>query len=60
LRDAAALSRGRWWTVCVVMLMALLLNLAGAAFLGLGLLITFPVSLLAKSDLYRSLQRLRQ
>ena len=57
LRDAAALSRGRWWTVCIVMLMALLLNLAGAAFLGLGLLITFPVSLLATSNLYRSLQR---
>jgi uncharacterized membrane protein len=57
LRDAAALSRGRWWTVFTVMLMALLLNLAGAAFLGVGLLITFPLSLLATSNLYRSLQR---
>lgn len=60
LRDSAALSDGRWWTVFACLLMALLLNLAGAALLGLGLLITFPVSLLATSDLYRSLQRSRQ
>lgn len=57
LRDAAALSEGRRWTLCVFLLLGLLLNLAGAAFLGLGLLITFPVSLLAASDLYRSLQQ---
>jgi uncharacterized membrane protein len=57
LRNAAALSEGRWWTVLAVILMALLLNLAGAALLGLGLLITFPVSLLATSNLYRSLQQ---
>lgn len=56
-RDAAALSDGRFATVFAVLLIAFLLNLAGAAFLGLGLLITFPVSLLATSDLYRSLQR---
>jgi uncharacterized membrane protein len=57
LRDAAVLSDGRWWTLFPLLLMALLLNLAGMAFLGLGLLITFPVSLLATSDLYRSLQQ---
>jgi uncharacterized membrane protein len=57
LRDAAALSDGRWWTLFPLVLMAILLNLAGMAFLGLGLLITFPVSLLATSDLYRSLQQ---
>lgn len=57
LRNAAALSEGRWWTVLAVMLTALLLNLAGAALLGLGLLITFPVSLVATSNLYRSLQQ---
>jgi hypothetical protein len=56
LRDAAVLSDGRWWTLFPLLLMALLLNLAGLAFLGLGLFITFPVSLLATSDLYRSLQ----
>ena len=57
LRNAAALSDGRWWTLFPLVLMAILLNLAGMAFLGLGLLITFPVSLLATSDLYRSLQQ---
>ena len=57
LRDAAALSEGRWWMLCVFLLLVLFLNLAGAAVLGLGLLITFPVSLLAASDLYRSIQQ---
>jgi hypothetical protein len=57
LCDAAALSDGRWWTVFLLLLTAILLNLAGAAFLGIGLVLTFPVSLLAISDLYRSLQQ---
>lgn len=57
LRDAAALSHGRWWTICGTMLIALLLNLAGLALLGLGLIVTFPVTLLATSSLYLSLQR---
>jgi hypothetical protein len=57
LRGAAALSDGRWWTVFLLLLTAMLLNLAGAAFLGIGLVVTFPVSLLAMSDLYRSLQQ---
>lgn len=55
-----ALSHGRWWTVCGFVLMALLLNLAGAALLGVGLIITFPVTLLATSSLYLSLQRSMQ
>ena len=57
LRDAAVLAGGRWWTLFPFLLMAMLLNLAGMAFLGIGLFITFPVSLLATSDLYRSLQQ---
>ncbi len=57
LRRAAALSRGRWWTVFRFMLMALLLNLGGAALFGLGLVITFPVSLLAASSLFLTLGR---
>ena len=59
LRNAATLSEGRWWSVCLFMLVMLLLNLAGAAFLGFGLLLTFPVSILATSDLYRSLRQSR-
>jgi hypothetical protein len=57
LRRAAALSRGRWWTVFRFVLMALLLNLGGAALFGLGLVITFPVSLLAGSGLFLCLER---
>lgn len=55
LSNAARLSRGRWWTLFVFFLLALLLNLGGAALLGVGLLLTFPLSLLATSSLYRSL-----
>jgi len=57
LRDAAVIADGRWWTLFPLLLVAMLLNLAGAAFLGVGLLVTFPVSLLATSDLYRSLRQ---
>ncbi|MBI3415641.1 MAG: hypothetical protein HY043_10040 [Verrucomicrobia bacterium] len=57
LRDASTLSHGRWWSLCGALLMALAINLFGAALLGVGLLITFPVTLLAISGLYRSLQR---
>jgi uncharacterized membrane protein len=57
LRDAAGFSDGRRWMLGVFLLLVLLLNLAGAAVLGVGLFITFPVSLLATSDLYRSLQQ---
>jgi uncharacterized membrane protein len=57
LREAAALSEGRTWMLGVFLLLAMLLNLAGAAFLGAGSFITFPVSLLATSDLYRSLRQ---
>lgn len=56
LRAAAALSRGRWPAVGCVWLAGVALNLAGAALLGLGLLVTLPVSLLAMSSLYRSVR----
>lgn len=56
LRDAAAVSRGRWWPLCRFMLLVLAFNLAGAAVLGLGLLVSYPVSLLASASLFRTLQ----
>ena len=59
LREAAALSSAKWTAIGTVVILGLLLNLAGAALLGLGLLISFPVSLLAMSDLYRSLRPMR-
>ena len=56
LRDAAALARGNYSQLGALFLIAFLLNAAGAAILGLGLVISFPVSLLAIAGFYRSLQ----
>ena len=55
LRAAGALSKGRWRAMCGFWMRVWLLNLAGAAFLGGGLLVTVPVSLLAAGSYYRSL-----
>src|SRR5258708_23816489 len=56
LREAAALSRDRWWMVFRLLLWVAALNLAGAALLGLGLLVSLPVALIATSSLFLSLQ----
>jgi hypothetical protein len=56
LRDAAGLARGHYAQLGALFLIAFLLNAAGAAILGLGLAISFPVSLLAIAGFYRSLQ----
>jgi len=56
LRHAGSLSQGHWWALFGFFLEVTALNLAGAALLGLGLLISFPVALLATSSLFRALQ----
>jgi hypothetical protein len=56
LRKAAALARGSWASLDALFLIAFLLNIAGMALLGIGLVISFPVSLLAIAGFYRSLQ----
>ena len=56
LRKAAALARGSWASLGALFLIALLLNIAGMALLGIGLIISFPVSLLAIAGFYRCLQ----
>lgn len=56
LRDSASLTQGRWWATCRVLLIALVLNLAGAALLGVGLLVSWPVSLLMVTSLFRTFQ----
>jgi len=56
IRKAGALTRGRWWPVFNIQLVLLALNACGAALLGVGLLISFPISLLAMASFYRSLQ----
>ncbi|HSY49485.1 MAG TPA: hypothetical protein VLC46_11785 [Thermoanaerobaculia bacterium] len=53
LRDSAALSAGRWWSTFVLLFFALALNLLGAAILGLGFFVTFPVTLLAATLRFR-------
>jgi len=58
LREAEALTQDRWWKMCRFLLLLLVFNLVGAALLGLGLLVSFPVSLLAASSFLRTLERL--
>ena len=55
-RDAAALARGNYSQLGALFLIAFWLNAAGTAILGLGLVISFQVSLLAIAGFYRSLQ----
>lgn len=57
LREAGSVSRGRWRESFALMLLTAGLNLAGAALLGLGILVSFPVTLLANASFYRSLSR---
>ena len=52
---AATLTHGRWGEACSFFLRVVLLNLAGAALLGVGLLVSVPVTLLATASYYRSL-----
>jgi hypothetical protein len=56
LRKAATLAHGNWASLGTLFLIAFLLNIAGIALLGIGLTISFPVSLLAIAGFYRSLQ----
>jgi hypothetical protein len=56
LRKAAALAHGNWAPLGALFLIAFLLNIAGMSLLGIGLIISFPVSLLAIAGFYRALQ----
>jgi len=56
LRKAAELAHGNWVPLGALFLIAFLLNIAGMTLLGIGLIISFPVSLLALAGFYRSLQ----
>jgi uncharacterized membrane protein len=56
LRDAARLTRHSWWRIFRMQLVLIALNVCGAALLGVGLLVTFPVSILAAASLYRDLE----
>ena len=56
LRKAARLARGNWAPLGALFLIAFLLNIGGMALLGIGLTLSFPVSLLAVAGFYRSLR----
>jgi hypothetical protein len=56
LRKAAALAHGNWAPLGALFLIAFLLNILGMSLLGIGFIISFPVSLLAIAGFYRSLQ----
>lgn len=56
LRKAAQLAHGNWAPLGALFLIAFLLNIGGMALLGIGLVISFPVSLLAIAGFYRSLR----
>jgi hypothetical protein len=56
LRDAARLTRHSWWRVFSMQLVLIALNVCATALLGVGLLVTFPVSILAAASLYRHLE----
>jgi hypothetical protein len=56
LQRAAVLARGNEWDLGALFLIAFLLNVAGLTLLGVGLVVSFPVSLLAIAGFYRSLQ----
>jgi hypothetical protein len=56
LRKAAESAHGNWVPLGALFLIAFLLNIAGMTLLGIGLIISFPVSLLAIAGFYRSLQ----
>ena len=56
LRKAAELAHGHWVALGALFLIGFLLNIGGMALLGIGLVVSFPVSLLAIAGFYRSLQ----
>jgi uncharacterized membrane protein len=58
LHESASLSVSRRWPLFRVLIISAALNLAGAAVLGLGLLIAFPVTLMLRASHFRALQQL--
>jgi hypothetical protein len=55
LRLAGLVSIHRWWAMFRVFATAFGFNLAGAACLGVGLLVTIPVTVLAATSLFHEL-----
>ena len=60
LGDAAHLSASHRWRLFRALMASTLLNLAGAALLGVGLLITLPVTIILRAGIFRDLQAQRR
>lgn len=56
LHEAALLSTSHRWDVFRVLAVSVVLNLGGAAFLGVGLLVAFPITVILRASHFRSLQ----
>ncbi|HXA17688.1 MAG TPA: hypothetical protein VN380_11895 [Thermoanaerobaculia bacterium] len=58
LREATLLSASHRWRIFRTLSVSAALNLGGAAFLGVGLLVTFPLTVLLRASQFRALQDL--
>jgi len=56
LKKSAHITNGAKWTLFVFELALILLNIVGAVFLLVGLLVTIPISMIAYAYVYRKLQ----
>ncbi len=56
LREAALLSASHRWQIFRALSVSVALNLGGAAFLGVGLLVTFPLTVMLRASQFRALQ----
>jgi uncharacterized membrane protein len=57
MKESWAITKGQFWKILLFWVAMGLLNLLGLLFLGLGLIITVPVSTLAAVYVYRALSR---
>ncbi len=55
IKESMKMAKGHFWKLLGFIIIIVILNLFGALLLGVGLLITIPLSLLAHANLYRKL-----
>ncbi len=55
LNESFKMTKGCTWQLCLLSVLLMLINLLGALALFVGLLVTIPISVLAKTHVYRSL-----
>ena len=55
LREAARLTRGRWWESARILAAVIVVNLLGAALVGVGEVVALPISVIMATSFYRSI-----